>query len=69
MRIEKKCGPERADIENQSFLSLINVRQGLDEELDRYLCQLVQVIKHQDFFDTPLVHFLLGRPLPSCILF
>jgi hypothetical protein len=36
-------------------------RQARDEELEIYLNQLIMAIKHQNFFRSALVDFLLGN--------
>ena len=36
------------------------LRESGDEELEIYLCQLTMAIKHQNFFRSPLLDFLLG---------
>jgi hypothetical protein len=52
-----------------SYLSqnFCKIRATGDEELELYLQQLVMAIKHQNFFRSALVDFLLGKL--SCILF
>ena len=42
------------------YYVIFQCREGADEVLELYLNQLVQAIKHQNFFNTPLVKFLLG---------
>lgn len=44
-----------------SLVLILLSRDGLDEELELYLNQLVQAIKHQNFFQSSLVQFLLGE--------
>ncbi len=37
------------------------IRAAGDEELELYLQQLIMAIKHQNFFRSALVDFLLGK--------
>ncbi|XP_023328992.1 phosphatidylinositol 4,5-bisphosphate 3-kinase catalytic subunit beta isoform isoform X3 [Eurytemora carolleeae] len=42
-----------------------SLREGSDEELEMYLNHLVQAVKHQNFFHSSLVEFLLERTLKN----
>ena len=39
------------------------INEENDETIEMFLCQLVQALKHQNYFNSALCDFLLGRAL------